>query len=87
MAYGKPYRTPTYDRAVAALQALLNEEGPAQVYRACGDAVAYLEQTISARGAFQQAVPKEKENGEPNERKLLLPSRSGCTLAIFTGDL
>ena len=43
MTYSKPYRTATYDRAVAALQALLQEEGPAQVYRACGDAVAYLQ--------------------------------------------
>lgn len=43
MTYSKPYRTATYERAVAALQALLQEEGPAQVYRACGDAIAYLQ--------------------------------------------
>ena len=30
MTYDKPYRTATYDRAVAALQTLLQEEDPAQ---------------------------------------------------------
>ena len=48
MTHSKPYRTATYDRAVAALQALLQEEGPAQVYRACGDAVAYLQKPATA---------------------------------------
>lgn len=84
MTYGKPYRTQTYDRAVAALQALFIEEGPTQVYRACGDAVAYLEQTISARETVQQAAPKEGQNGEPKERKLLLSVKEAVALLPFS---
>ena len=60
MTYGKPYRTATHDRAVAALQALLKEEGPAQVYRACGDAVAYLQniQLVPAQSSQPVIVSK-----------------------------
>ena len=85
VTYGKPYRTATYDRAVAALQALLTEEGPAQVYRACGDAVAYLERTI---GSSTQASSTDTENNEPRRPKLLLSQKEaadelGIGLSLF----
>ncbi len=88
VTYGKPYRTATYDRAVAALQALLKEEGPAQVYRACGDAVAYLERTI---GSSTQAGPTDTQNDEPQRRKLLLSQEEaaeelGIGVSLFTQE-
>jgi hypothetical protein len=55
-----------------------------KVYRACGDAVAYLEQTISARGAVQHAAPKDGQNEEPNERELLLSVKEAVALLPFS---
>jgi len=65
VTYGKPYRTQTYDRAVAALQTLLKEEGPAQVYRACGDAVAYLQ---FAHSQFTQSGSASSEQERTSNR-------------------
>lgn len=91
MTHSKTYRTETYDCAVAALQTLLNEEGPAQVYRACGDAVAYLEQKTSPCRFAKEAMSVLQE--APRQQKLLLtidealPIMGGISLSTFQREV